>query len=146
MQITRLSKQERNELTDDIMKWVLFSVVFTISPPFFYYAYRMIVGYDINYQELVPDVMLVLLALSLNLLNQCIDYKKIIQRFLWWIGCCFFSLVAFFCWGIYILHEFEIKPKNAYASQIFKISKWIVVFYFLVGIGLKYLAKRKKYS
>lgn len=148
MQKSHLSSEEKNDLIDDIMKWLLFGVLLTISPPFFYYLYRIIVGFQINYRKIVPDVMLVILALSLSLLNMCIDYKKIMQRLVWWIGCCFFSLISVFCWGIYILHQFGIKADTKNDSLIFYISIAVTAIYVILGIGLKcfvFFAERKKH-
>lgn len=117
--------KNKNYIIDNIMKWLIFGIFIVVAPPFFNCLYRIIVRYNINYYEILPDVLLMVLSICCNLINITIDSKKNISRLMRWIICSILAVISLGCWGLYFLIYFSDIILKILNINIDKLSKTV---------------------
>ncbi len=129
---------EKNAFIDSIMLWILFGVLLSAIPTIFTVLYKLIVGLTFSYQDCIPDVLLVVLAVCCNFINLCLDLK--ISYLFRWILCTIMSIIILFCWGMYLTVYFlpDILKKVFHLELDLSVfgNKLLVLFIFSIIIIL----------
>lgn len=89
------------------MRWTLFGIVIVAAPPLLSCWYKTIVGRIVDYYEVLPDVLLVLLSICCNSINICIDGDKKIFYFLRWVFGIILGLISIGSYGLYFIIFFS---------------------------------------
>ena len=114
-----ISPEKSKNKINNVMRWILFGVILIVAPPLFNAWYRIIVRVNVDFYEYIPDILLALLAVCLNLINTCIDSGKKINYLLRWIFSLICGVIAVGCWGFFFVIRFisrESVEENVFAS------------------------------
>lgn len=134
------SNQNRKYAIDNIMRWLLFGIFLVVAPPLFNVWFKIIVGFDVNFIEYIPDMLLVMLSVCCNLINTCIDSDKKIAHCLRWILGVSLGIISMGCWGLFLAirfsHTQEWYINNYYkdlASKLFYFSSGVILVCAAIG-------------
>ena len=100
--------KNRNAI-NSIMRWILFGVFIVVAPPLFNVWFKIIVGFNIDCFDCIPDVLMALLAVCCNLINTCVDGEKKINYLLRWLLCILLGIISLGCWGFFFVIRFVPK-------------------------------------
>lgn len=150
MATENVCKDNSNHAIDSIMRWIVFGIIIVVAPPLLNVWYRIIVGFYIDFIEYIPDMLLVMLSVSCNLLNTCVDGEKRIARWLRWILGIVLVGISFFCWGLFfavrIVSISEWYSNDYYmnfAKNLFYISSGVVLGCAIIGIVIEWYTVHK---
>lgn len=63
-----------------IRNWLLYGVLWSFIPIFFLVICKVIIGYNVSMSDLMPDYLLIVFAVSVNLLGNTVDCKESIEE------------------------------------------------------------------
>lgn len=104
--MSKYTNEHKKYIINNIMRWLLFGVIIVASPPLFTSWYKTIVGRFVNYYDILPDILLIVLSICCNSINTCIDSTKKIAYLLRWIFCIILGFISVGCWGLYFIIYF----------------------------------------
>lgn len=155
--------KHKKYIANSILRWLLFTIILVAFPPVLNCLYRTIIGRYVNYYEVLPDVLLIVVSICCNLIGACFDGDKQINLFLRWLCGFIFSVISIGCWGLYliiyfskeILHKFnfdklkDIESINLFddnmSKKLFDIFMIIIILCALIGSIIEFCtAKRNK--
>lgn len=96
-------KRKNKYVIESVMRWILFGILIVVAPPIVYVGYNKIIGFDVNYIEFIPDMLLGTLAVCCNFLNTCFDTEKKVAYLLRWLFGIIFGTIGIVCWGLSLI-------------------------------------------
>lgn len=134
-------KRSNNQPVDNIMRWLLFGIFLVVAPPLFNVWYKIIIGFDIDFIEYIPDMLLAMLSVCCNLLNTFVDSDKRISRLLRWIFGILLGSISLGCWGFFFIIRFSIPQNwltNSFAETLFYFCTGVILSCALTGIIIEW--------
>ena len=124
---------------NNVMCWLIFGIILVSAPSLFHYAYRIIVGFQDDIMNYLPDLLLIVLAVSCNMINMLVNGEKCINYFFRWILGILMGFISIVCWFLFFIMRFNEDFKlnsnfiRIYSPYAFYISLFIIVINTVVG-------------
>lgn len=136
---SNVCKTKEQYAIDFIMRWIVFGVIIVVGPPLLNVWIRIIIGFDVEFQKYLPDVLVAVLSVSCNLINTCSDSAKKIARILRWIICIVLAIISIGSLVLYCLVHFEAFAISADVFEFFfYFASWVIAGCTIIGIIIEW--------
>lgn len=126
----------KNLFWDIFVRWFIFQVFLCFVPLFAVIIYDVIVGYSIEWQEIVTDFMMAVFAVIINTACNCMDYRKFSGRYLRGV----FLVVTFISGMLVIFIYFSIVKASVFDANsirfeiIYRLGLAVIIMHMIIGV------------
>lgn len=100
-------------LVNKIMHWILLGSLVVVAPFLYNILLNIIIGKTINVMDYLPDLYLVVVSVSCNIIYLVVDCKKKSLHIMQWVIGGIFGLIGLFC----LIAYYSIRFNKDFISQ-----------------------------
>lgn len=136
-----MDANKRNKI-NNIMRWLIFGILIVVTPPLFNVWLRIIIGFNVNFIEYIPDILIVLLSVCCNMINTYVDGEKSVSYIERWIVGIIMGIISIGCWGLF----FVVRIFSNYINQdvlckvaeySFDFATFVIIACVILGIRIE---------